>query len=266
MVLLHLDEFVSSRSIARSELENVKDNVKIKAYTERVIKCGDVIEVCKYENPVYRGYKSNSVGRVGYGSTTLEEKEKNRDAVLMRARKNIRNTVNCNFKAGLSKFLTLTFKENVTDIEKANYEFKKFKQRLEYMLKIKLNYTVVPETQKRGAIHFHVVCYNLPYVDVNKIAEVWGNGYIKLNRIDHVDNVGAYICKYLSKEEAEAFKGKKCYFNSRGLNKPIEITDKKKTSQLLAQLEGRDAKISKSYESDYRGKIEYMQYVGVSMN
>lgn len=263
---LTLEEFTDDKAFRIKMLKTAKVHRTVYSYRTKVVKSGNVYEVYNYQNRRFKGYTGlNTTGRVGKGSA---DKEGNRDKVLYRARRDIRNIVNTNFKAGLSKFLTLTFEDDITDIAEANKEFMLFVKRLNYKVfkskKSVLQYTVVPETHKKrtGVIHFHVICYNLPYVDVNWLAkEVWGNGFIKLNRIEQVDNVGAYICKYLSKEECESFRGKKCYFNSRNLAKPIEITSEKKVAEVLEHLDNKTPKICKSYNNEYTGEVGYRQYI-----
>ena len=60
--------------------------------------------------------------------------------------------VNCNFD-DRSSFLTLTFKENMRDLELANYQWKLFKQRLERKYKQKLKYCGVIEFQNGDTIY-----------------------------------------------------------------------------------------------------------------
>ncbi|NLK50944.1 MAG: hypothetical protein GX295_00640 [Syntrophomonadaceae bacterium] len=231
----------------------------------KVIISGSVIEVYEYENSVYKGYKSNG-GRDKVADD--ESKEKNRKDTLRRARQNLRRTVNANVWAYgercLPKFLTLTFGDNVTDLDVAHYEFLKFIKRLNYLVfgtKVaNLRYTAVPEFQKRGAVHYHVVLYNLPFVESKVIEEVWGNGFIKINKIDDVDNVGAYVCKYMVKELDDRLRGRKCYFNSRGLFKPIVIEDEKKVENIKNSLPGEKRTVFTVYENDYTGITIYKQY------
>lgn len=171
-----------------------------------------------------------------------------------------------------AKFLTLTFKENVQDIEQANYEFQKFIKRLNYKLygtkKANLKYTTVIEFQKRGAIHYHTIIYNMPYLKANEISNIWGNGFIKINKIDDIDNVGAYVGEYLGQDEKgqgkniedDRLRGQKSYFSSRGLFKPIEITDKKIVEAVAAALPFEKLKYSSQFDNDYLGTIFYKQY------
>ena len=92
----------------------------------KVVKSGNVIEIYKYEKGVFKGF-INENGRAGNGSITDDQKEKNREISLMRARRNLRRIINANVGQWgddvTTKFLTLTFKENVSDLYEANYEF-----------------------------------------------------------------------------------------------------------------------------------------------
>ena len=124
-----------------------------------------------------------------------------------------------------------------------------------------LRYTAVPEFQKRGAVHYHVVLYNLPYTKADVIAKVWGNGFIKINIIDDVDNIGAYVCKYMVKDlDDDRLRGRKCYFNSRGLFKPLVIEDEKKAEMIKQSLPSECMTVSTEYENEHIGKVSYKQY------
>ncbi len=238
-------------------------------YDCKLVKSGDLIEIYRYENGVFKG-GINYNGRAGTGSTTEEEKEKNRELTLMRARRNLRRIINANVNQwgdGVTiKFVTLTFKDNLSDLDEANYAFRQFIKRLNYKVYGKkcsfLKYSVVVEFQKRGAVHYHVIFYNLPYTKSNVIREVWGNGFIKINKIDDIDNVGAYISKYLTKSNDDCrLKGRKSYFNSRGLKKPIEFfLDDDELENIKKSLPEQAMTYKGEFENEYVGKIEYEQY------
>lgn len=232
----------------------------ISSYSKKVIVSGGIIEVYEYEKPILEGYKDtkkNSKGR--QAAAKFEDKRANREKVLQRARRDIRRLVNCNIHEN-SKFITLTFADNITDLKQANYEWKKFKQRLETKIGYKLQYLVVIEFQKRGAIHYHCVMFNLPYIQNNKLREIWGNGYVKVNRIDNVDNVGAYVCKYMTKDnDDDRLLGQKCYFTSRGLQKPVEIKEQSRVESLAASLPTSALTYSDTFENEYNS-ISYKQY------
>ena len=243
---------------------------------KKIIYSGDVVEIYEYDKGYLKGYENNNADtgrKIDYKSENYEE---HRKQVLQRAKKNLRRLINANVgqygKEFTAKFLTLTFKDNVKDLDKANYEFEKFIKRLNYHCfgtkKANLKYTCVVEFQKRGAIHYHVIIYNMPYVKANDIANVWGNGFIKINKIDDIDNVGAYVAEYLGNAEKgqgkdvldDRLQGKKSYFSSRGLFKPIEITDKKKVEQVAAALPEDFLTYSATYENEHLGNVFYKQY------
>lgn len=233
-------------------------------YNKKLIKSGHVYEVITYERAVRLGESRNAHGR--RFEADEDDKKDIRKKSLNKARQTIRRLINANVNAwGESpKFLTLTFADNVQDVKQANYEFKKFRQRLEYVLKIKLKYVVVVEFQKRGAVHYHAVFFNLPYIDNELLAQVWNQGFIKINRIEDVDNIGAYVTKYMTKDDYEESKsdrlvGQKSYFTSRGLIKSVEIVDKKEIEQIESTLQNKKVYES-SFENEFTGLITYEQY------
>lgn len=231
------------------------------SYNKRVIISGHQIEVYSYSNDVIYGYKDKKKEVKGRKSVASEEdKEINRDKVFKRARTDLRRIINSNVEED-SKFLTLTFKDNVQDLDYANNEFKKFIKRLNYNFNIKVKYSCVIEFQKRGAIHYHVILYNLKgKVDLHKLSSIWDNGFIKLNKIKGVDNVGAYICKYMTKTDDKRLEGRKMYFNSRNLSKPIEIKEPGLVSAVESSLQNQVPKYENSFSNDYNN-INYKQYI-----
>lgn len=232
-------------------------------YGTKVIQSGKVIEVYEYKNPVKNGYTGGKGGRKKSCdvATNQEEKEINREKVLNRARRDLRRIVNSNVQ-DYSKFLTLTFADNVQDIEWANNEFKKFIKRFNYHLGYKVAYSGVIEFQKRGAIHYHVIFYNTPQkLKLDDLRAYWGHGYIKLNIIKDVDNVGAYICKYMTKcEDEKKLRGKKLYFNSRGLEKPHEVKEPELVKAVVGALQGQAPKYENTFVNEYNS-IAYKQYI-----
>lgn len=235
----------------------------IKSYKSKVVICGDIIEIYEYDNPIIFGYEDTKKSSHGRSSTANDvDKKENRSKTLARARRDLKRIINRNIhKYDVeSKFVTLTFSEHITAFETANYEFKKFRQRLEYELGFKLKYAVVPEFTKIGRIHFHVVMFNIPFIRNSKLQKIWANGFVKINRIESVDNVGAYICKYMTKDNVdERLQCKKCYFTSRGLYKPIEIIEEKRVANLLNDLPEGALTYANTFENEYNSTT-YRQY------
>lgn len=231
------------------------------SYIKKVVMSGNVIELYEYEKEVIYGYKDSKKKSKGRSSVAnLENKEVNREKVLGRARRDLRRIINCNVEK-YSKFLTLTFADNVQDLDFANNEFKKFVKRVNYHYGIKLKYSVVIEFQERGAVHYHALLYNLTQkLDLDKLSKIWGNGFIKVNSIKDVDNVGAYVCKYMTKTDDDRLLGRKMYFNSRGLNKPQEIKESAVVDALVGSLQQNSLTYENKFSNDYNS-IQYKQYI-----
>jgi len=237
-------------------------------YKKKIIVSGDILEVYEYEKNVVAGFKnSKSKGKGRSCVADIEEQEKNRELVLHRARRDLRRLINSNVNMyGVSpKFVTLTFSEDMEDFKKANYEFEKFIKRLNTYCDKSILYVVVPEIQKErlekygvAVWHYHVVFFNLPFIKANKLSNIWQNGFIKINRIDKVDNVGAYVCKYMTKDNKE-LKGQKCYFSSRKLYKPEQIKEKNRVENLVGALPVSALTFESTFENEHN-KTLYKQY------
>ena len=157
------------------------------------------------------------------------ESMQRRKAYYQDKRFEIKRIIDCNYD-DKSTFLTLTFKENIQDIERANREFTLFIKRLKrYLKNQQLKYIATWELQQRGAIHYHLVLFSVPYIDNKKLGELWANGFIKINKIKETvknEAVGVYITKYFVKVLEKKANQKKAYFCSRNLIKPKETKKK----------------------------------------
>lgn len=244
----------------------------IELVNKKIVVSGNIIEVYQYEKGYLKGYNL-SEGEKERKGRKMDFKSDNyeihRKQVLQRAKRDLRRIINANVnqygEQFTAKFLTLTFADNIQDLKVANKEFMLFIKRLNYKLfntkKSIIKYSAVVEFQKRGAIHYHVLLYNVPYVRFDKIAECWGHGDITINKIDNVDNIGAYVTKYMTKDNTdERLQGQKSYFNSRGLFKPVEITDKKKVEAFAGALPCEKITYTATFENERLGNINYKQY------
>ena len=122
-------------------------------------------------------------------------------------------------------FATLTFKENIEDIKKANYEFLKFIKRMRCGYG-DFKYLAVIEFQDRGAIHYHMIS-DFGYIKHSELEKIWGQGFVwikdlmKAKNGKPCDNVAAYVVKYMNKDLFEPrLMGQQAYLRSRNLKKP----------------------------------------------
>lgn len=281
------------------------------AYNVKLIQSGNVLEVYSYGEKRFRGFqrsdnygKSEGIYHVRevdeetgeiYGRVaTAEEIESIREEIKLSsratsnhiARNKVRRLVLANFN-NRSRFLTLTFRQNIQDVELASKTFERFVKYMNYDLKEEgkeFKYIAVIEFQKRGAIHFHLICDGLPmnrkgYRD--KVRNRWrqairtvtgaegeGVGNIDLKKISHVDNVGAYVVKYMTKAEADKrLFGKKLYRTSQGLRKPVErIFNYDSLEELEKELRAFGVEGTKKvYQSSYKDQfteatVDYQEY------
>lgn len=227
---------------------------------------GHIVEVYEYKNYFH--------GRGGYtgvskGNAEIENKLKNYSNTNQKRRDTIRRLACCNFNNKYDKFLTLTFADNMTDIKECNLLFKNFIKRLKYTYDLKdLKYLAVIEFQKRGAVHYHVLL-NIPYIPQKELQDVWGNGFVFINAIEHVDNIGAYVLKYITKDNNDfRLMGQKAYLTSRNLKKPEEVLNHnlkdfdKLECKIIQKYNLNDLKpiYSSNYTTEILGYCEYKQY------
>ncbi len=236
----------------------------IKAFNIKTIIAGREVEEYTYKNKsVIRGYRRRSRQSKKDKGEKKEQTEKTKFSIN-RTRTEIRRRVNSNPE--LTKFLTLT--TTMTDIEQANKEFNLFTQRMKDRFP-EFQYLAVPEFQKDvdfhgnvkpngGAVHYHILC-NLRYVPAKEIGlDIWKCGTIDIRRIDRASNLGRYICKYLQKDmfDKRMF-GKKKYFCSRDLNKPLELIQEDAIFFMDSVKKDLELKAEKTFYNEYSGEVDY---------
>ena len=155
-------------------------------------------------------------------------------------------------------FLTFTFRENVQDIAYANKEFLLAMKRLDYEVGHKLRYIAVPEFQERGAIHYHCIFFNLPFVDIKIIVKIWRHGtQVDIKPINKVKGTYHYLIKYLDKSFSDPrCKNKKRYLHS--LENRTEIIYNQDTAlSIFSKLDAKNwMSAPRSYDKlDQNGKI-----------
>ena len=128
---------------------------------------------------------------------------------LYRTFANARALINTNVTNVINvRWITLTYRENMKDTKRLYEDFKKFNQRFQYYCKTKgygnPEYIVMMEPQGRGAWHAHLLYiweHKAPYIPNSELSEIWGHGFVKIKKLDNVDNVGAYLTAYLGDME-----------------------------------------------------------------
>lgn len=126
---------------------------------------------------------------------------------LQRTFNTLRGIINTNITdVEKVRWITLTYKENMTDTVQLYKDFEKFNKRFQYFCNKrnygKAEYIVIMEPQSRGAWHCHLLyIFNhlskAPYISNKELSDLWFHGFVKITKLDNIDNVGAYLTAYL---------------------------------------------------------------------
>lgn len=223
------------------------DTVKIK-------RMGDVIEVmhqpsyyseCSIKKLDKDNYVDLKSGEVKQFNKT--ENRSNNISSVKKSLKRLRDYINTNVHSrniNSCKWVTLTYKENMTDTKILYHDFEKFIKRLRYNLG-KCEYIVAMEPQARGSWHAHIVLiFDKPYTYISNdvIWSLWspdgfkqksidgiGYDFTKTQKIDNVDNVGSYLTAYMTDMSIEEFYSCNNYNNNTYTVVDKEIDGEKKS-------------------------------------
>lgn len=202
-----------------------------KVYWRRVKQYGSFIDLLTYDKATI---SHKTKGRVSFAKTLKTEK---REDSVNRTKQNVFRLVHSNVgKWGdyRAVFFTLTFKKNITDPQEANKLFRLFIMRLNHKLGTKLEYVAIIEFQVRGAVHYHGIFFNLPWIDKFIFEKTWGYGFTNMQTFRVEKAISSYLTKYITK----AFFDKRLYgqrstLTSRGLYRPIESYDDEEIDYIL---------------------------------
>lgn len=216
-----------------------------KKFNAKVIECGKYRQIYLYE--IKRKIKDKEVERIDIDQDFLFKRENKKSSPTLkeieikninRSKFALQRLVKTNediFKT----FITLTFADNITDIESANKLFDVWRTYIK-RLKSDFAYVCVPEFQKRGAVHYHLLT-NINYNDYSLLSQEerniwhkesktwqigrdvkgWKYGHNMAKDMKDINVIG-YITKYMTKDIDNRLWGKKRYLYSYNLQRPIE--------------------------------------------
>lgn len=194
--------------------------------TCKVTRCGDVWEVIQYEIPVPVGFKVSRKHPDLIEDREDREVERRMDN-LARARKSVRQIVLTN-QTEYTKFFTLTYANTQLDYDSVTHDFKMFIKNLKRKGFDNLPYLYVIEHQKErgkkegneGSLHIHCLIFTDKYIPYSIVKHCWGKrGSVDVQAIKDIRNLGAYVCKYITKD-GYVGSNKKMFHTSRGLKRP----------------------------------------------
>lgn len=234
-------------------------------YTHKIVQCGDYYQVYNYNDyKVKKGegrervrdspnicltdtdnlYKIRSPGEI------IEKKIETKN--IYRSVFQLQRLIKAN-ENEFKTFVTLTYEENEQDIEKCNKHFNSWRTYIK-KLKSDFKYICVPEFQKRGAVHYHLLT-NIDYTDFELLSKEehkhhsnkykkwsigryivgWNKGFSFVEDMYDKNMIG-YITKYLTKDIDNRLWGKRRYLYSLNLKQSstiyIDINDIEDNSKL----------------------------------
>ena len=193
---------------------------------------------------------------------------------------NLRNLINNNFVGGSNElWITLTFGDNkvYNPIDLCPI-FEKFIKRLRYNYRdLKFDYIYVPEPHEKGDWHIHLLLKaDKPlYIENSKLREIWSHGFVKVNRLNDIDNIGAYVSAYLinikdgenTKKGARLYlypPGHKLYRASKGIKKPVSeyLSYDEAKEKISSDKLTYSSTLQITADNDFQNTIHYEYYNG----
>lgn len=145
-------------------------------------------------------YLDLSTGEVKEFVTKSDSRSDNKNSLSKSFRK-ARNLIRNNFTGGYDELmLTLTYRENMTDLKRLYSDFIRFKKKLCYHHG-SFEYLNFVEPQGRGAWHMHSLLKfddSIVLDNNSTVWKYWGHGFTRTKRLKDIDDIGAYLTSYLT--------------------------------------------------------------------
>lgn len=130
-------------------------------------------------------------------------------ASVAQSLRKLRDLINANLEdPETALWVTLTYRENMTDPARLYEDYRRFWQRFKYYLNKQghppAEYVIAIEPQGRGALHAHCLfsfSCKAPFIPNSEMARIWGHGFTKTQSLKGVGNPGLYLTAYLGNME-----------------------------------------------------------------
>lgn len=202
------------------KITKLKEFKRIDKYSNvKVCYAGPIAEVVHMDRqnimPIMRKLDANRMVNIKTGEIIDCNRSEFRSETITGVIKTIgqlRRIINANVLIAENvRWVTFTYKENMTDTIKLKKDFNNFFKRFAYSCEKKgiqtPRYITVVEPQGRGAWHLHVFLIwssKAPFIPNTELAEIWGQGFVTITAVrSDIDNLGAYFSAYLTNLPAE---------------------------------------------------------------
>jgi len=235
----------------------------IMAYV-KVVQSGTLLEIYEYERELPRRKIKIQKRKTERTRVSISRRRDN----VARLKKNFVRLIRANLDGNGNPILfTFTMVEVVRIF--TGYEcFTRFVERLRWKYGKDFRYIAVPEFQKRGAVHFHVLAWGLPEKIVQNeridrtIQRLWGYGFVDCVSTDGSPRLATYLGKYMQKAVFDdRLLSQKAYVCSRNVLRPLSYP----YAQAVANADliwGVDTLVAfkKSFDTIWLGRCDYTSY------
>jgi len=193
-----------------------------------VIQSGNTLEIYEYEQApkisANRPRKHVSKDADRGGSDPSPQKRWDN---IRRTRKGFIRLVRANCTGDVNPSLVTLTMSAIVEIPEASKCFTRFAQSLKKRFGSGIRYIAVPEFQKRGAVHYHMLVWGIPEEvilherNTRHLQNLWGYGYVDCLPTDGSPKLSAYLAKYMSKAMQDVrLVGKRAYNASSNVLRP----------------------------------------------
>jgi len=192
------------------------------------------------------------------------------------ARRSFRHLVGSNLVGRSHPVLvSLTFRENCTDLERAREDLKSFAKRAAHRFGSKFKYIAVVEFQKRGAIHFHALCWGVPKKNAKAerrerlFASLWGQGFADVKITDGSMKLASYLSSYFAGSFLDPrLAGRRVYTASRNISRPLYKRDVILAPHFMGlsipDLSTAELASTAEYDTNWLGRCFYKRYIKIN--
>lgn len=214
------------------------------AYTKMVL-CGGIIEVTTSERKPqnlkrYKRFDRNHYIDTQTGELLSYAAKSNSEKCQKRRfpAETLRQLINTNFNGNQNELhIVLTYAEKMKDRARLTCDFKKFMKNLLYRYPGCM-YIGIPEVQKRGSWHIHLLFKNKAekslFIPREVLESIWVHGFVWVKHILKNNNIGAYFVSKMNYLPGnEDTKGKKHFHCSRNIKRPEIIRTTYEQAKLI---------------------------------
>lgn len=260
-----------------------------KRYDIKVVECGEYVQVYLYQNTKFLSKENDNTDLDLKRLKTKKffEDEERKELCCETAiekkiedRNIIRSKLTCQriAKANSDKwetFITLTIAENEQDIKKANKKFQNFTRQIRRVKK-DFSYIAIPEFQKRGSIHYHLLTNisindtNLIYIqdDNTKFKHIkyWNEGFTSVEIMKgDIKKIVGYISKYMTKDIDNRLFGFRRFLYSQNLSIPkasfIDSSERFEIDFYKKRIQDKELIYQNEYINPFDGsKVKFLEF------